>query len=374
MFQELTKKSIKKVLPAVLVLCIIGGVLMGLFAREFVCALGKDKVFEELLPEEIKPGLIVEAHIKENFGICMEEYESSNSSRGVHTKSYHVIWTGDDDAEDYRFMVIELAAKYDSEMENMAEAFYYGESVEPITFRGRIEKMTKEELKYFYEYFEEAEYTAEEIEEATLPYKIVAGNVAGMKAGSYVLFGLGAVIFFIGVIMLVSALRGGKLKKLKKEIEASGYSVDRVESDYARRQKVCEAPEIFMGDAFVYFSQGAVPHVVLKKEIVWIYYSATAHRVNGIKVANTYGLNIVTKDKKTFALDVATKNKVIASVESLSAKLPWAVAGYSEELAAMFRNNYSQFLEIAYHKAEDEFFDRAAASFETSDTYGGTAE
>ena len=205
MLAELKKKSIMRAIPLVLLFVIAGGVL---FAAEFsnIRSLLRGHVkFETLLPDEINGDLIVEASINANFGAYMEEYSKNTKTNVTRTTDiYYVIWTGDDDSEDYKYMGIKVPASYGGQMDRMAEATYNYEMSDTIHFTGAVNKMSSEEYQYFREYFQESDWTDEEIDEYTLPYYISVGALTGGAATSaYVIFGIGIARIVFGVIILL---------------------------------------------------------------------------------------------------------------------------------------------------------------------------
>lgn len=163
---------------------------------------------------------------------------------------------------------------------------------------------------------------------------------------------------------MVTTVKGGRLKRLRKEIADIGYSEERVEADYARKREICEAPKLDAGAELVFFNVGAVSHVLKQREIVWVYYGATAQRVNGIKVATTYSLNLGMKNGKKYVLGVPSEKKAISAVELLKKRFPWVVVGYSDQLENLYQKNMPEFLELVYNKMpeEDWYAQTAAAS------------
>lgn len=370
MLEELRKQSIKKVLPLVIILCIAGGVIMGIFADEFLGAIGKVKKFESLDLDEIKDGVLVEVHLTENFGSCIEETETRNG-RTKRTYTYHIIWTGDEDAEDYRYITAKLPASYDNRMLRMMneydkwytaaeEAYYNGETdipewdPEPFVFNAVIKKMTKEEERYFRSGMMEAGWTSSDYEDMAMPYVLKKVSLGGERAKTFLFFGAGLALFLWGVIYFITTLRGGRLKKLKQEIEATGFGIARVEGEYAVRRQISASPKLFESDNFIFFSDGSVPHALLKKQMIWVYFSTTVHRTNGIKTGTTYALQINMKDGRTFALSSGSEKKVKETIEALSKNIPWCVFGYSDELAGLYRKNRTEFLNILYNKVPKE--------------------
>ena len=123
--------------------------------------------FTELLPAEIG-NQFVYVDLTDNFGCFMEEY--TRYSDVTNTEAlYYVIWTGDDDAEDWCFMAIKVPADYEEQM----EAMYNGDKT-PIYFCGGIREFDEEENSYFEDYFKKADFSDDDIREGTIPYYIDA--------------------------------------------------------------------------------------------------------------------------------------------------------------------------------------------------------
>lgn len=347
-------------------MCLAGIVVLGFSVKGFLHVLGGNKTFEKLKVDEIKSGIYVEANIYGNFGIALEESETYDGSSYEKTvASYHVIWSGEETEEEYRYLLLKLPVMYDTRMEKMFMNFMMGEETETLTFVGQVVEASEEEEEYFYEYMEEWGLTEDEMEEYTLPYVIVTDGVGGKKIGACAFFFAGVALLLWGVIFMIATVKGGRLKLLRKEIAGIGYTDERVEADYARKREICAAPKMYVGNELLFFNEGAVPHVLRQRDVVWLYYGATAQRVNGIKVATTYTLNVSLKSGKTFALGVATKEKAIHAVEDLAKAFPWAVAGYTEQLAALYRSNMPEFLNIVYNKVpEEDIYAQTAATFE----------
>lgn len=368
MFEELRKRSVKKVLPLVVFLCLVGIPVLLFSANGFFAVLRGNRNFEELKPKEIESGMYVEAHIYGNFGVAIEETERrEGSSYEKHVASYHVIWTGNETDMDCRYMMLKLPAKYDSQMTDMMEAYWDGEETDTLTFVGRIEKADEQELRYFYEYMEELGMTGQEVEAFTLPYLIRVSGAAESKVTASVFFFVGIALLLGGLLFMVTTVKGGRLKQLRKEIADIGYSEERVEADYARKREICEAPKLDAGEELVFFNVGAVSHVLKQREIVWVYYGATAQRVNGIKVATTYSLNLGMKNGKKYVLGVPSEKKAISAVELLKKRFPWAVAGYSDQLENLYQKNMPEFLELVYNRMpEEDWYAQTAAASEQS--------
>ena len=351
MKKDLIRKTFKSSLFGIVVMLIIGIALLYFFAGSFFRILKGHTVFEELEPNEIS-SQIVDASIKDNFGAFLEEY-SKNTKTNIETSKafYYVIWTGDDDAKDYRYMAIKVPASYEDEMEDMANNTYNYMANEPIQFSGSIEKMDDQEYRYFKEYFLDGGYSEAEFEEATIPYYIDVDRLTGASAiFTIILFAVGVLLVVISIWKFISALTGGKVKKLYKDIEAAGYNESVVEADYAAGVDFKRSTKV--GNIFTYYlDNSSYARAFLNKDIVWAYMQTTTHRTNGIKTATTYAINVFTINDKKNPILVEVKNEKVAleMVEYFSSHMPWAVVGYSDEISGFYYREYEAFLQQRYN-------------------------
>ncbi len=351
MIKDLTKKTFKSALFLMLVVLVLGIVLVYFSASGFFRVIKGHSVFEELAPEEIS-NQIVDASIKDNFGAFLEEYSKNTKTRVETSKAfYYVIWTGDDEAEDFRYMAIKVPASYEDEMEKMADNTYSYLSNEPIEFSGSIEKMTDEEYRYFKEYFMDGGYTEEEFEQYTLPYYIDVNKLTGGSAVVAVILFVGGCFSIIsGIWLCVSALTGGLVKKMCKDIEAAGYTESVADADYQAGVDFKKSTRI--SNIFTYYIDShSQARALLNKDIVWAYLQTTTHRTNGIKTATTYAIKVFTiNDKKNpILLDVKNEKTALEMVEYMNSHMQWAVVGYHDEISKMYYNDYETFLQQKYN-------------------------
>lgn len=354
MFEELKKVSFKKCI-ALAVLFLLIGVFMVVYQAEnafytiFGCA-----DFTELAPEEIKSQL-VEIDLTANFGYYLQEYEENTKTKVKKTTSlYYVIWTGDEDDVEYRYMSIKVPVASKKKMEEMAENSANQMYSDPIHFVGKIKKLSKEELYYFKEYFKEAEWTDEDIDELTLPYYIECyKNPSSMKAVFCLVFFGGVAFIIAGIYRIIKGRNGGFLKKLRADVQLSGYTDSYVESDYAAAQNISKGDDIKMGRLMTYYHMGpdyrAIPH----NKIMWAYQSTTTHRTNGIKTGTSYSVVYYVDGYKN-SLNIGVVNEAAAQeiLRRLNVTCPWVVVGYTEELKKLFNKDRTGFLQLRYNTVE----------------------
>lgn len=357
MFDKLRKRSIVKSLFFVLFFAALGIGLMWLEFSNLRSLLHGHVQFESLAPEEINEHLIVDASLYANFGGFLEEYEENTETHVTRTTDlYYVIWTGDEDDEDFRYMAIKVPVEDENVMEKMAEdTYYYGYS-DVVEFSGAINKMDDEEYGYFKEYFMESGFTEEEFEQWTLPYYIQDGALIGGAAITvYVFFGIGVALLVMAIWSLISALTGKKLKALRKELEASGISEGEVEYDYEAARSFEKKDDIKIGRKLTYYIGGSKPHAILNRKIVWAYERTITHRRNGIKTGTTYEVVVGTFEKKTIHISVSKEAVALEILQYINENMPWVIIGYSDELNKMYNKNFQDFLELRYNKESDHY-------------------
>lgn len=353
MFEELKKKALKSSLVLTVLFFIIGAVMVGLMATNMFYIVTGYADFEQLEPEEIKNQL-VEYDMEYNFGCCIEEYEyNETTKRSTTTYLYYIIWTGDENAEDFRYMTVKVPASYEKQMEKMAEYSYNYVASDPISIKGKITKLGDEEYEYFLDFFEEVGWSETDIAEGTLPYYInVYENPTSANAGFIALFSLGVVFLLWAVIRIVKACNGGYLKKLKKDIANAGLNEASVESDYERAVVIHEKCSIRVGRLMTYFMVGSDARALPNDKIVWAYMNTVTHRTNGIKTGTTYNVQFETEGAGSFSIGVDKEDMALGVLKKMNELLPWVVVGYSDELKALYRKNREEFLNLRYNTCE----------------------
>ena len=369
MFEELKKKALKNSLALSIILVIIGAIMVGMMATNVFYIVTGYVDFEQLKPDEIK-NKMVEYDMEYNFGCCIEEYEyNETTKRSTTTKLYYIIWTGDEYAEDYRYMAVKVPADYETKMEKMADNSFNYLPSEPINIKGKIMKLEKEEKQYFQNFFKESGWTEEEIAEGTLPYYInVYDNPTFTNVGFVAIFALGIVFLLWAVIRVIKACSGGYLKKLKKDIEKAGLSETAVESDYARAAEIDKKCNMKVGRLMTYFLLGSDARAVPNEKIVWAYMNAVTHRTNGIKTGTTYNVQLETEGVGSFTVVVNKEDMAREVLKKINETMPWVVVGYSDELKKLYKKNRAEFLNLRYNTCEHVVAEPGFESFNTTYT------
>ncbi|MDR0862862.1 MAG: hypothetical protein LBN30_08850 [Oscillospiraceae bacterium] len=84
-----------------------------------------------------------------------------------------------------------------------------------------------------------------------------------------------------------------------------------------------------------------------KADLIWVYKVTTRHRTNGIPTGKTYSVMLWFTDK-TFENLAARSDKLATEfVETIDADCPGIIAGYSDEINALFNSDLAAFIKLA---------------------------
>lgn len=353
MFAEFKSKILKGSILLCILSIVIGLGLAGWNAMDAFYSVTGYKDFTQLKPEEIKSQL-VKVDLTENFGCFMEQRSKNTKTNAVKTTHlYYIIWTGDDNAEDWRYMAIKVPARYEKQMDAMTTNTYNEIRSEAIPFTGKIKKLDDKEYSYFKDFLKELGMTDADISAMTLPYYIDYGSQGAMTALYVGLFGVGMVLMIYGIFRLAKSAGGSSLKKLRQDITAAGYTEAAVEADYRDAQSYDKKGILKVGRLMTYYILGSDARAIPNNKIMWAYQTTITHRTNGVKTGTTYNVMIfdeLTPKGHTFA--VANESISKEMLTQIATTLPWVVVGYSDELKKLYNKDRSQFLQLRYNTCE----------------------
>lgn len=354
MFEQLKKASFKKSIALAVFFILIGLVMVVLQAQNVFYTIFGYAEFTELEPGQIRSQL-VKIDLTANFGCYLEEYErNTQTNRKTTTNLYYIIWTGDEEDVDYRYMSIKVPPSYEKVMEQMAENSANQMYSDPVHFVGKIKKLDNEEYYYFKKFFQDYGWSDESIEERTLPYYIEYYHDSFSMGTVFCLVFFGGVAFIIaGVYRIIKGKTGGFLKKLREDIRLSGYADSYIESDYASAQNVTKNDDIKMGRLMTYYHSGADYRAIPHNKVMWAYQITTTHRTNGIKTGTSYSvIYYVDGYKNSLTIGVPNEAAALEILRRLDVTCPWIVVGFTDELKKLFNKNRAEFLQLRYNTME----------------------
>ncbi len=354
MFEELKKKIMKGSLLWSIILIIAGLGLAGWNAMNAFYAATGYVDFTTLAPEEIKSQL-VDVDLQESFGCYLEEQETNTKTHVTKTTHYYyIIWTGDENATDWRYMSVKVPAKYGTTMDTLTDNTYNEVLSDPVSLSGEIKKLDSEEMSYFRSTLKQLGLTDEEIDESTLPYYInVFASKPSMNVMFIGLFSIGAVLLIFGIFRIAKVAGGSSVKKLRRDIQAAGYTESSIDADYRSAQSFDKKGVLKVGRLMTYYISGSDARAIPNNKIMWAYQNTITHRTNGVKTGTTYNVMVfdeITPKGHTFA--VANESIAQEMLGLINASFPWVVVGYSDELKKLYNKNRSQFLGLRYNTCE----------------------
>ena len=357
LLKQLKKESIKNVLPVTIILTIVTVVL---FMINFAAVPQLFSMFSggtnlDDIPQTQLFDTIASSEISVVYD-CFAEYEDSDGK----IYDYYIIPYGED-WENYMAVRVKesKAAELDSICDDTWE-YLMGNDVSldrTVSVKGNVRPMDYDESRYFKEWFEGMEFSEDEIDEYAVDYVLVddrfADDISPLRL--YLMCGIGILIFFIGIWVLIKACLGIYLKNIKKDFAQLGaYAEGQIVSDY---ENACAFGNgIRVGRIFTYNTASTSPRAYLNNNIAWLYQHRTKHYTNGLYTGSNYSIVFypVNGDGKTAeSFDIKKKNKK-KILEYYANSFPHIVVGFSEELRDLYHRDRNTFLSLRYTQAQQQ--------------------
>lgn len=355
MLKELKKQSIGKGLKSVFMFLFISIVLIALGFGDFMDLRRGAVDFNDLQASDLSEDICIKLSLTDNYGAYMEEEGRQGSSIVKKTTALcYLIGIGDPTKEDFRYVSLVVPPEYRKQMEDMAQNTYMGKSSEPVEFMCEVKKMGSQDYSYANYYLQLLGYDSYEAREMLCPYHIVYRDWEAKTKLAYVFCGSGAGFGAIAILLLFYTLSGARVKKIQKEVQKLGYTWEYVEVDFEKAKVLVDNPAFRVGRMFTFLYQGATPHIILNKNIVWgYYYSITEHGKAGLK-KTTHMVGIRTVDKKGFVAEVPGEGRAKYILDMMNKMLPWMVIGSDDAFHKMFDKDFKNFLDIRYNQFDDK--------------------
>lgn len=355
MLKELKKQSIGRGLKAVFMFLFFAAVMFALGFKDFQDIRRETREFEDLRLEDLSEDINVNITLEENFGSYMEEYEEKRSTGARKTTAVcYLVSMRDAVTGEFQMVSLVVQPKDEKKMNAMAMDTYNGRTSDPITYKCSVKKMSAQERGYAEFFMKQLDLSDADIEDMLHPYHLICVDWDSKTSFVRFMFSIGAVSLFIAVVLLLYSLSGARMAKIKKEIRKSGYSWELVEADYDNAKVLMDKPVFRVGRIFTFLYSGATPHIVLNKNIVFVYQdSVTQQGRHGIK-KTTYLVGLKTIDKKAYVAEVTGEGKAHYISNMMNNMLPWVVTGSDDALHQMYQKNLQEFLNIRYNQVDDK--------------------
>ena len=167
-------------------------------------------------------------------------------------------------------------------------------------------------------------------------------SMIGLNKTLIVVCVISSILPLIGLCQLIKAFSGQGQKQVRKLLEASGS----FEAEAERAAKFYDSTEAVsgfrIGDEFVFFQIGVDSILLRPWDIAWAYQRTTTHKRNGFTTGHSYAIILNLMDGKKHEITM-TEQEAEALLKHMEVTLPGTVLGYSDEIAALYRNRRSAF-------------------------------
>lgn len=365
MLEQLKKASIKKKMPAVIILLIAAVALFIYLGPDFITYVKGPVKFEDLTIDEIK-----DQYVTMTFELTFGSYVSETSvttRNGVkvsetETAQHQVVLIGGLDPylsgeKMFEYVGLAIPSKYfdtlkiiDRNSDKFFETYDLRELNTTLQVTGQLMPMDEETEGYYKDFFRYSDYSDEEYARYCAPYYISVDHLSRGHV-DFVIAGivLGAALLVIALYMLIRALTGGYQSKLVKTLKARGeMELERADADYQTAAEPVKGLKV--GRSYLFNCSGAKTVVIPLREVAWAYMHQTNHQKYGRTVSTTYNIMLYTEDKKQHQLYMPSKDACNQFIDELNRKCPAGIFGYSDQLKQLFNKNYDEFTRLRRQK------------------------
>lgn len=365
MLEQLKKASLKKKMPAIIILLVAAVAMLVYYGPDFITWAKGPVTFEDLSMDEIKDQYVTMT-LELNFGtFANETTTTTRNGRKVserETMRYHAVLIGGLDPyltsdKWFEFVGLAVPSRYfdtfkiiDDNSDLFFEDYDLSHLNATMQLTGTIFPMDEEILRHYKSFFRYIDYSDEEIELYCAPYYIKIDHLSRGDVNFVLIANALAVIFIvIAIYMLIRALTGGYQSKLIKTLKAQGdMELQRAETDYQTAAEPVKGIKI--GRSYLFNCKSAKTEVIPLRQIAWAYTHQINHQKYGRTVSTTYSIMLYAEDKKQRQLYMPSKDACNQFIDELNRKCPAGIFGYSDQLKQMFNKNFEEFNRLRRQK------------------------
>lgn len=336
MLKELKMLSLKKNLVRVIVFFAVGCVFIAMQITSFRTLIGGKKNLDELYADQIHDAMYVEGTV---WGIYDQYAETTDYDGGRLTaiSKEYIIPVGE---SEYMGMLV-LPEYYDRCDALIDETWEYLEGEKDgidgiFQVKGTILAMDNETLRYFHDALGYDDWSLEE-RELVLPYYLVVDQFGDsgidelVICAAFCLFMWGLALWF-----LISAVSGSCQKGLKKYCQESG-ALTRVEQFYRNTTPI---HGLRINRDYILGMADGKSHFLLSDNLIWAYtYIEKRTRYHFITVSKSVSVTFFDRNGAQYYHGVKNEDQAKEILEYIKRVLPWAIVGYSDELAYVYKSD-----------------------------------
>ena len=338
MLKELKMLSLKKNLVLIIVFIAIGCVFIAMQITGFRTLIGGKKNLDELSADQIHDAMYVEGTV---WGIYDQYAETKDYEGGrltILSKEY-IIPAGE---YGYEYMGILVPPEYFDRCDTLIdETWEYldgetDEIDEIFQVKGTILAMDSETLGFFHDALGYDEWSLED-RELVLPYYLAVDQFGDSGIEDVAICGVICLVMWgLALWFLISALSGSCQKSLKKYCQESG-AITRVEQFY---QNTTPIHGLRVSRDYILGMAGGKSHFLLSDNLIWAYtYVEKRTQYHFITVSKTVSVTFFDRNGAQYYHGVKNEDQAKEILEYIQRVLPWAIVGYSDELAYLYKSD-----------------------------------
>lgn len=150
-----------------------------------------------------------------------------------------------------------------------------------------------------------------------------------------------ALLALVGLIVDLVQLFNPSLHPVYKNLSRYGSPARVIrEIDEEIRQSQRKVQDLYLTNNWVICSPTFSLTINKLTDVIWIYKVQTQHRTNMIKTYKEFALMLHTRDGKETKLGTMDEGKIDVMLRELTKTCPWAISGYSSDMASNWQRNY----------------------------------
>lgn len=205
---------------------------------------------------------------------------------------------------------------------------------EVFPVKGVIEKMSQDELTYYYEFLELSE--AEAPKYGYLPYILDTSKALGTNLSPVLI----SVMLMGGLVLLGIAIwKVYTIKTMKHHQDLLSLLQEKPEMEDYLEKWMSRENDVYglrINESWCWIHTDKMTKLLPSSDVLWMYMKVTTHRVNFIPVRKDYQCKIWTKKGREITIPMRMERDVNLAIQYAVNQCPHIVAGYSKELEQLY--------------------------------------
>lgn len=348
MFEKLKRKHRTWCVIGAIICFLVSGVVVAFSIDDVKTLLLKPAALETLDAADIKEDLKVTAKIR-----YVMDYYAYTESKGQTTSMEFIIPVGE---EEYMGLVCsgskmrELNANMELYWDYMDGKDVDINDLSVIEVKGTIQPITGESLTFYTEFVASIGLPEEDAAKF-IPYMLKVGEIGEVDTGNFAMKVIMFAIFFIiGLVVLISGIRGNNLKDVMKYCEAKGnkeYELQKIEQFYQMQTPV---QGIRANDEYLIAVNGSTVRFAPADKLVWAYTHIVQHRQGVIPTGKTYSIMIRRSDGVSLDIPMGSENACKQALDYLSSVYPYIYIGYDNQWNSLYSKNRGEMTRLVQER------------------------